>query len=129
MFRLLNLTFFQINELNQAFTSYFGGEDPSQKLEAVKTDLDNAGADQETTRKALPEETARIYYLSGQILEMIEDMNRVGKIAYDGQSEMIGQLNKDILLRGGKGGPKNPPPDTTSGDNATSDNAANTPTS
>ena len=93
-----------VETLNEAFAPYFGGDDPLEELKRVKANLDDADADQEVKQKSLPEETVKIYMLAGQILDMIEDINRVGKIAYDGKAEMIAQFNKDILRRGGKGG-------------------------
>jgi hypothetical protein len=37
--------------------------------------------------------------LAGEILDMIEDMNRVAKIGFDGRAEIASQFNKDLILR------------------------------
>ena len=36
------------------------------------------------------------------MLEQIEDLNRAGKIAFDGDAATRGKFNKDILLRARK---------------------------
>jgi hypothetical protein len=33
---------------------------------------------------------------------MIEDLNRVGKVAFEGHAVIIGEFNKDILLKARK---------------------------
>ena len=98
-----------VKTLNDGFSPYFDGEDPAEKLEQIKSALDNADADQETKRRGLPEETKQLYLINGELLQMIEDMNRVAKIAFDGQAAIIGQFNKDILLRGGGNGSTDAP--------------------
>jgi hypothetical protein len=89
-----------VEKLDTALSKYLGGKSPLQELEAVKTALDTADAVQESGRAGLPEETANIYQLSGEILTMIETVNRIAKIAFDGSAEIIGQFNKDLTLRG-----------------------------
>jgi len=49
-----------------------------------------------------PVETANIYVLAGEILDAIETVNRIAKIAFDGRAEIMAQFNKDLTLRGGK---------------------------
>jgi hypothetical protein len=60
------------------------------------------GCTQENARAALPEETANIYVLAGEILDAVETVNRIAKIAFDGRAEIMAQFNKDLTLRGGK---------------------------
>ena len=38
----------------------------------------------------------------GKVLEQIEDLNRAGKNAFDGDAATRGKFNKDILLRARK---------------------------
>ncbi len=49
-----------------------------------------------------PGETLALYAVMGKVLEQIEDLNRAGKIASDGDAATRGKFNKDILLRARK---------------------------
>jgi hypothetical protein len=91
-----------VEKLEKELSPYFGGKSPAGELEAVKSALDASDAAQETLRSGLPEATVDLCLLAGEILEMIEDMNRVGKIAFDGCAEIAGQFNKDLILRASK---------------------------
>ena len=91
-----------VQKMEEHLKIYFAGKSPLAELEAVKTALDNADAVQETARAALPEETANIYVLAGEILDAVETVNRIAKIAFDGRAEITAQFNKDLTLRGGK---------------------------
>ena len=88
-----------VQKMEEHLKLYFGGKSPLTQLETVKTDLDKADAAQETARGALPKETADLYLLAGEILDEIETVNRIAKIAFDGNAEIIGQFNKDLTLR------------------------------
>ncbi len=91
-----------VQKLEEQLKVYFAGKSPTAELEKVKAALDKADALQETLRTGLPKETANIYLIAGEILELIQTVNRIAKIAFDGKAEIIGQFNKDLLLRGGK---------------------------
>jgi len=47
----------------------------------------------------VPEDKIEIFGAKGRVLEMIEDLNRAGRIAFEGQAETVGKFNKDVLLR------------------------------
>ena len=87
--------------LDEDLAKYFGGRKASHALDAVKTALDQGrpSEEQESGLAALPEEVLAIYEVKGRLLERIEDLNRAGKIAFEGQVETVGKFNKDILLR------------------------------
>ena len=86
-------------KLDDDFVPYFKGNKASAELDAVKNALDGADVAQETKLSALPQETLQVYETKGKILEAIEDLNRVAKIAFDGEAGTRSAFNKDILLR------------------------------
>lgn len=88
--------------LDTALARHFNGTAPSTILDTVKNALDGADATQEAALAALPAETQSIYEAKGRLLEMIEDMNRAGKSAFDGNATKMAMFNKDILLRARK---------------------------
>jgi hypothetical protein len=75
----------------------------------VKSELDAADTKQEVSVSSLPADTAKLYQTKGKLLEAIEDLNRAGKIAFDGDATKISLWNKDILVRARKAR-KEPPP-------------------
>jgi hypothetical protein len=75
---------------------------PSELFAAAKQKLDEANVTQELELSGLPRETLEVYEAKGRALELIEDLNRAAKSAFEGQAELIGQFNKDILLRARK---------------------------
>lgn len=88
-----------VEKLDDDLRKHFAGKTASELLDNVK----NALAAAERPGDALhPAETAEVlayYDLKGRILEGIEDLNRAGRIAFEGQGEVVGKFNKDILLR------------------------------
>lgn len=81
---------------------FFGGQSASEILHRVKKQLDFAQGRQELNLAALPQETLKVYEAKGMLLSMIERMNHIGKIAFDGQAPVIAEFNKDLLLRARK---------------------------
>lgn len=88
--------------LDAALAKHFKGQKSSSELDAVKDALDKADTAQELARKNAPGETLSLYEVMGQVLEQIEDLNRAGKIAFDGDAATRGKFNKDVLLRARK---------------------------
>ncbi len=88
--------------MDEGLKRAFNGTAPSTILDTVKTALDTADSVQETALGALPGDTQKIYETKGRVLEMIEDLNRAGKNAFDGNATMTAMFNKDILLRARK---------------------------
>lgn len=90
-----------VEALDADLSRYFGGRRASRVLDAVKSGLDqgSAAGAPENEIASLPEEVLAIYEVKGRLLERIEDLNRAGRIAFEGQAETVGKFNKDILLR------------------------------
>lgn len=98
-------------KLDPALKKHFNGQLASVLLDQIKAALDDADTTQEVTRKNAPVQTQALYEHMGRVLEQIEDLNRAGKSAFDGDSTMQGKFNKDILLRGRKTAKKTAPKD------------------
>lgn len=97
--------------LDGPLARYFRGTAASAKLDEVKTGLESADATQEATLKMLPSGTQKLYELKGRVLEQIEDLNRAGRSAFDGNATEMAAFNKDILLRARRSKPKKEPKD------------------
>lgn len=89
-------------KLDAEFAPYFGGKSPSALLDDVAKALDGADLTQEMGIKSLPDDTLHVYETKGRLLENIEDLNRIAKIAFDGDARARALFNKDILLRAHK---------------------------
>ncbi|MBU1239543.1 hypothetical protein KKF84_06610, partial [Myxococcota bacterium] len=68
-------------------------------LRQARERLTAADTRQETARAALPEDTAAVHELKGRILDQVEELNSIAKIAFDGAAEIRAKFNKDLLLR------------------------------
>jgi hypothetical protein len=94
------------------FESAYPGLQPSAVVERARKALEGADQQQEVGLKGLPAKTVALYEVKGRVLQLIEDMNRVARIAFDGDAALLGKFNKDILLRARKkraaGGPETP---------------------
>jgi hypothetical protein len=88
--------------LDAALKPFFGGASAVARLDAAKAELDGADTAQELALTELPEKTQQIYAVKGASLELIEDLNRLGKNAYRDNAVTAGSFNKDILVRGRK---------------------------
>lgn len=88
--------------LDAALKPYFKSETASHLLDAVKSALNKADTTQELARKDAPGETRALYAVMGKVVEQIEDLNRAGKSAFDGDAATRAKFNKDILLRARK---------------------------
>jgi len=82
------------------FTPFFGNESPLAVHDRVTAALTAADATQEVARGEVPQATQELNEVKGRLLEGIEDMNRIGIIAFEGRADIIALFNKDILLRG-----------------------------
>lgn len=89
-------------KLDTPLARFFGGVAASTVLDQVKTALETADATQEVAIQTLPAGTQKIYELKGRVLEQIEDLNRAGRSAFEGNAKEIAPFNKDILLRARK---------------------------
>ncbi|MFO0759129.1 MAG: hypothetical protein U0359_21735 [Byssovorax sp.] len=91
-----------VEKLDPVLGKFFGGKKASAELDVVKSELDAADAAQEVARKNAPEQTQALYENMGRVLEGIEDMNRAGRSAFEGNAAVAASFNKDLLLRGRK---------------------------
>ncbi len=89
-------------KLDAALKPHFKGEAASHLLDAMKSALDGADATQEAARTDAPGATLALYAVMGKVVEQIEDLNRSGKSAFDGDAATRAKFNKDILLRARK---------------------------
>jgi hypothetical protein len=83
--------------LDAGSSRYFKGTTASEDLDRVKRELDTSRAREEAQLGTLPEDDAGISESKGRVLEMIEDLDRVAEIAFEGQAAVLGQFNLDIL--------------------------------
>jgi hypothetical protein len=88
--------------LDAALKTHFKGGSASDLLDKVKSALDKADTTQEAARTDAPGATLTLYEVMGKVVEQIEDLNRAGKSAFDGDAATRGKFNKDILLRARK---------------------------
>lgn len=88
-----------VEALDPVLAKHFGGKKASETLDAVKSALEKTDTSQDSSLTHLPEPTLSLYETKGRVLEMVEDLNRAGRIAFEGQAETVGKFNKDILLR------------------------------
>ena len=85
--------------LEEQLKPFFAGESPLQQLDAVKSALEQSDALQETLRGTLPACTQEIIELNGEVFELIENMNRVAKLAFQDNPEIAAQFNKNLIQR------------------------------
>ncbi len=93
-----------VTTLEEPLSVYFGGESPTAILDKVKDDLDKWDTIQETQRGGLPGQSLALYERVGEIVEIIEDLNRVALLAFYEQPELARQFNKNLLKRASRAG-------------------------
>lgn len=84
---------------DEALKPYFNGQSALAELVAAKLELDTAQQTQELGVAHLPAETKKIYLAKARVLSLIEKLNRIAKLAFKGEAEIIGRFNKDLILR------------------------------
>jgi hypothetical protein len=88
----------QVRALDKLLAPYFEGQSPYKELVDAKAELEAAQRDQEVNYAALPEETQRVYRAKGQVLSLIEKLNRLGKLAFEG-TPTAARFNQDLIAR------------------------------
>ncbi|HCF58053.1 MAG TPA: hypothetical protein DFS52_08680 [Myxococcales bacterium] len=88
-----------VARLEAGLAPYFGGESPTAVHDKVTQALTDAQRGQETKREGLTPEATDLYEAKGELLEIIEDLNRIGRVVFRGRAEIAAKFNKDILLR------------------------------
>lgn len=94
----------QVKKVNALLTPYFDGADALALLDAAASALKTADTVQEIERKEQPLETLNVQQLKGEVLFLIERLNRAGRAAFDGDPEKASLFNKSLLARGRRGG-------------------------
>ncbi|MBU1411743.1 hypothetical protein KKC22_09530 [Myxococcota bacterium] len=85
--------------LDAELARFFEGQKASELVNAAWAWLRDADALQEKTRADLPAETLALLELKGSVLDLIEEINGIARIAFDGRAEIRGKFNKDLLYR------------------------------
>ncbi len=93
-----------VEKVKTLLAPYFGGGDALALLDEAVSKLKAADTAQELSLKGLPEETLDVYQLKGEVLFLIERLNRAGRAAFDGHAVKASQYNKDLLLRARRSG-------------------------
>ncbi len=91
-----------VGKLEADLAPYFKPTGASTELQMAQAELSTADATQEIGISALPADTLQVYEHKGHLTRCIEDLNRAGKMAFDGDAVQAARFNKDILLRGRK---------------------------
>ena len=100
-------------KLDTAFAPFFKQQVLSNLLGDARAKLDAASATQEADIAGLPEDTVAVYERKGRLLEHIEDLNAIARVAFHDEPEIRGKFSKDILNRGRDGKKSGPPPTPT----------------
>jgi len=74
-------------------------EDARTKTRHEAVALQEADRAQENARKALPAKTLERNALKGRVLDLIDELNGIARIAFDDRPELRAKFNKDLLLR------------------------------
>jgi len=90
--------------LEDKLKRYFSEQSPVKVLDAVIANIQAAQANQASRQQARSPETFKLRVAKGELLEMIEDVNRLGRVAFMGQADIAGKFNKDILLKARRAG-------------------------
>ncbi|MBU1068902.1 hypothetical protein KJ975_04955 [Myxococcota bacterium] len=90
----------KVAPLDAHLARFFEGQKASELVKAAWERLRAADALQEKTRVDLPDETRALLELKGRVLDLIEEINGVARIAFEGRSEISSKFNKDLLYRG-----------------------------
>jgi len=104
-----------VSLMDEHLARYFKGQSPKAILETLYQSLKGSNVVQELSLTNLPDRTRKIYAAKGRLLELIEDCNRIGRVAFADQPEIRAKFNKDILLRARKARKVAPEPAPTPG--------------
>ncbi len=90
----------KVAPLDAHLARFFEGQKASELVKAAWTRLRDADALQEKSRVDLPTETLALLELKGRVLDLIEEINGIARIAFEGRAEVRAKFNKDLLYRG-----------------------------
>jgi hypothetical protein len=82
-----------VEKADKALSRAFPKKSALTVLDEVKKTLDDADVTQELARKNAPDTTKALYEVAGKVVEQIEDMNRAGKSAFEGDPDTQAKFN------------------------------------
>jgi len=88
-----------VKRMEAGLRPYFRGESAVLLLDAVRASLESVKAQQESPGAGPEDSSSALEEAKGQLLGLVEDLNRVAAIAFHGRADVIGRFNKDLLLR------------------------------
>ncbi|HCF59040.1 MAG TPA: hypothetical protein DFS52_13740 [Myxococcales bacterium] len=88
-----------VSDLEEVLRPYFRGESPSALLESVTTVLTQAGAKQDFRRSNAPNATRALNLTKGRLLEHIDDLNRIGRLAFIDDRLLAGKFDMRCIKR------------------------------
>lgn len=83
--------------LDAPLSPYFGGKKPSTLVAKLRAGLEHADQAHEDERKARTPVTWQAYEARGRVIEAIEDLHRVARIAFDASPDTRAKFNRRIL--------------------------------
>ncbi len=86
-----------VKKLDPQLAPYFGGKRPSVLLAKLRAGLDEADAAHEQEREARKPVTWQAYEARGRVIQSIEDLHRVARIAFDQNPSVRASFHKKIL--------------------------------
>ncbi len=101
-----------VETFDAAMTPYFGGKSALAELDGIKSDLVQAETAQESGRAVLPSATHKALALAGEVHDLIDEVNRVAKLAFREHPEIASLFNKALIRRARNRGPNNGNPNT-----------------
>ena len=87
-----------VGKLDETLKPFFKGQSALTAHDAIISELGTASGTQDNVRSALPTETVDIHETKGRIVELIDDLNRIGRLANMDNAVQAARYNKDILL-------------------------------
>lgn len=93
-------------KLDDAFAAYLGGKKLSELLGQAKQKVDDTSSTQVVDYASLPDDTAAVLELKGEVLESIEDLIAIARNAFANEPEIRNAFNKDIIAKARKSRPK-----------------------
>ncbi len=91
-----------VRAIDEQLRPYFKGESAAEMVTQARRNLGESEGTQEQKLAALPQDTLKLYETKGRLLQEIENVNKVAKIAFWDRKDLAGQFNKDVINRARK---------------------------
>jgi hypothetical protein len=89
-----------VARLDADLAPYFDGERASERLHAVADALSEKDVTQEVLRATKIDHTDRVHRLAGEVLQDVEDLHRIARIAFDQEPQTRKAFRKHWIARG-----------------------------